>query len=87
MSKKTIVDMSENFQKESNVEFSVDSNLVQKSYLELLFHYNELIMAVQSKHHNETRHQTALRYIKEREEMRSITQECRDKEAMLRNKP
>ena len=86
MSKKTIVDMSENFPNASNVEFSVDSNLVQKGYLELLNLYNELIMAVQAKHANETRHQTALRYIKEREEMRSITQECRDKEAMLRNK-
>jgi hypothetical protein len=29
--------------------------------------YNELIMAVESKHEGETRHETALRYIRERE--------------------
>ena len=29
--------------------------------------YNELLMAVESKHYNETRHETALRYIKEKE--------------------
>ena len=29
--------------------------------------YNELIMAVESKYPNESRHQTALRYIKDRE--------------------
>ncbi len=29
--------------------------------------YNELIMAVEKKHEGETRHQTALRYIRERE--------------------
>jgi hypothetical protein len=45
--------------------------------------YYELIMAVQAKNANETRHQTALRYIREREEMRSITEECRVKESAL----
>ena len=34
---------------------------------ELAKPYSELINAVESKHPNETRHQTALRYIKERE--------------------
>ena len=88
MSKKTIVDMSENFKPfESKNDFPERWFVMDEDKRDTERLYNELIMAVQSKHYNETRHQTALRYIKEREEMRSITQECRDKEAMLRNKP
>jgi uncharacterized membrane protein len=39
---------------------------------ELLDNYNELLQAVTSKHPTETRHQTALRYIKQSED-RSFT--------------
>ena len=35
--------------------------------------YNELIYAVQTKHHDETRHQTALRYIRNAENRQSNT--------------
>lgn len=35
--------------------------------------YNELIYAVQTKHHDETRHQTALRYIRNAENRQSYT--------------
>jgi hypothetical protein len=35
--------------------------------IKLQHDYNELIMAVARKHHEETRHQTALRYIQEAE--------------------
>ena len=38
-----------------------------KSWIEVSEAYNELIMAVASKHGGESRHQTALRYIRERE--------------------
>jgi hypothetical protein len=80
--KKTIVDMSEHVP-ESKIEWSVDNTQTQISWLELHTLYNELIMAVQAKHANETRHQTALRYIREREEMRSITASVRDKESKI----
>lgn len=80
--KKTIVQMEEHFP-ESKIEWSVDNTQTQISWLELNTLYNELIMAVQAKHANETRHQTALRYIKEREEMRSITDSVRDKESKI----
>ena len=90
MSKKTIVDMSENFPSLdegqsmfTREEFDHAIGFWRGSWEELHRNYSELIMAVQSKHHNETRHQTALRYISEREEMRSITEECRVKESAL----
>jgi len=37
---------------------------IQKELLDLGLKYNELIMAVDSKFPNETRHETALRYIR-----------------------
>jgi hypothetical protein len=59
--------------------YEAETETIDKLYLELsqftkaktareikLQHdYNELIMAVARKHHGETRHQTALRYIQE----------------------
>jgi len=42
-----------------------DSIDYQKEYFTLLDKYNELIYAVERKFDNESRHQTALRYIRE----------------------
>jgi len=41
----------------------------EKEYLTLSDKYNELIYAVERKFDNESRHQTALRYIREMEKM------------------
>lgn len=41
---------------------------VRKSYSELAYLYNELLYAVARKFPNETRHDTALRYIREAED-------------------
>jgi len=41
--------------------------------IELEYNYNELIMAVQRKHHGETRHQTALMYIQATEILNNPT--------------
>jgi diketogulonate reductase-like aldo/keto reductase len=82
---KKIIDMSKNFKfnPRENRPFVItcEDHAVFQTETQRL--YNELIMAVASKHPNETRHQTALRYIMEREEMRSISAECRRKEAEI----
>lgn len=40
--------------------------------------YRELLMAVESKHEGETRHETALRYIREAEQGSNIAEDSRD---------
>jgi len=52
-----------------------DSINYEKLYLTLLDKYNELIYAVQNKYPNETRHQTALRYILEKEKSQQPQQQ------------
>jgi len=49
----------------------VDNDIVDynKEYFILLDKYNELIYAVERKFENETRHQTALKYIREAEKV------------------
>ena len=44
-----------------------DLDLLLNKWISVEKNYNKLIMAVESKYPNETRHETALRYIKERE--------------------
>lgn len=48
---------------ETKIEDNDDFDYIR----DLEMRYDELIYAVQSKHPNETRHETALRYIRERE--------------------
>jgi hypothetical protein len=91
MSEKTIIDMSENFPRLGEGIMSnrfPDKWFVMDEDKSMIVDlYNELIMAVCSKYPNETRHQTALRYIREREELKSIADECRAYEASIRNHP
>jgi len=49
----------------------------EKEYFTLLDKYNELIYAVERKFDNESRHQTALRYIRELERMTNNTPPAR----------
>lgn len=51
-----------------NKELNMISNKRARKSNELRKKYNELLFAVESKFPNETRHETALRYIKEAEE-------------------
>jgi hypothetical protein len=44
-----------------------DLSKLRKEYEELRGFYMELLLAVESKHQDETRHQTALRYIRQAE--------------------
>jgi hypothetical protein len=52
-----------------------DSIDYQREYFTLLDKYNELIYAVERKFDNESRHQTALRYIRETENTKKEPQQ------------
>ncbi len=54
-----------------------DSIDYKKEYFSLLDKYNELIYAVERKFDNESRHQTALRYIREIENQAIAPQEAK----------
>ena len=53
--------------KNEKFDYGILNEVVQKALKEQKDKYNELIMAVSNKYINETRHQTALRYIKQEE--------------------
>jgi len=76
--------------------FPYKSDLYIKDYLEGLTHvlakacsyfvtkekYSELLMAVENKYKNETRHETALRYIKEHENKSGIGEAAKSNQRM-----
>lgn len=57
-------------QQRDDLQFSLDKEV--KRVMELQAKYDELLYAVASKHPNESRHETALRYIKDREMAKAI---------------
>jgi len=80
------------------VHFPYKSDSYIKDYLDGLTHvlakacfyfntnekYNELLMAVENKYKNETRHETALRYIKEHENKSGIGEAAKSNKSCSR---
>ena len=56
---------------ETNTKVGMSYKELADAHFNLQERYYELIMAVETKHPNETRHQTALRYIREAEKQSS----------------